>query len=91
VSRRRFYDGAQHRFEAHSRRWKLIQEKGRGSMKLMKDWAAAYLRWENVVARRSMVATALELARPPYEPPTLTAVGNMRHLLAQACPPHDET
>lgn len=53
-------------------------------------WAAAYLRRERVVAVRSMIATALELMRPPYEPPKATAIGNIHDLLAQVCPPHDD-
>lgn len=63
MSRRRFYDGAQHRFEAHDRRWRLIQEKGYGSTERMKAWAAAYLRWERFNSRPhvTLVGNMLDL------------------------------
>lgn len=71
MTRRQLYDGAQRRFEAHDRRWRLIQEAQRGSMKRMRDWACAYLRWK-AAADRSVV-----------EPPRLTPVGNLLDQLAK--------
>jgi hypothetical protein len=69
VTRARLFDGAQRRFKAHDRRWRLIQEMQRGSNARMKDWAFAYLRWYQAAQR------------PRYEPPRVAPIGNMVDLL----------
>jgi hypothetical protein len=71
MTRRQLYDGAQRRFEAHDRRWRLIQEVQRGSMERMRDWAFAYLRWKHA-------------ADTHVEPPRLTLVGNLVDQLGKA-------
>lgn len=75
MTRARLFSGAQNRFQAHDRRWRIIAERQKGSVPRMRDWALAYLRWENVAERRQR-----------YEPPTLTLVGNLVDQLQKVGP-----
>lgn len=66
----RLWDGAQRRFEAHDRRWKLLQRQ-RGSVTRMRESALVHLRWAHAAERAAL-----------YEAPRVLPVGNMRDLLA---------